>query len=136
MKITFNQAQPKLNEVIEFLKKELGSIRAGRANPHLLDSVRAEVYGQMMPLNQLANINAVDATLLTVKPWDKSALEAILKGINQANLGLNPNIDGDQIRIAIPPLTEERRREYVKLMKAKMEEARIAARVIRKDVLL
>jgi len=136
MRIKFEQSEQKLNGAIEHLKKELASIRAGRANISLVDQIRADVYGQKMPLNQLANINVVDATLITVQPWDKTNIDAIHKAILQENLGITPNVDGELIRLPLPPITEERRVEYVKLMKQKVEEARIAIRQIRKDILV
>lgn len=109
-------------------------MRAGRAQPQLLDSIKVEVYGQSMPVNQIGNITVVDATLMTVKPWDSNAVEPLMAALKDSDLGIQPILDGDTIKLPIPSLTEERRIEYVKLMKTKAEEAHIAVRQIRKDV--
>ncbi len=135
MSINAAQTQQKLAEVFTFLEKELASMRAGRANIAMLDNIRVEAYGQKMPINQLANVSVVDASLITVKPWDKSTVDSVRKAINESDLGINAVADGDLIRLPIPPMTEERRVEYVKLMKAKLEEAKIAIRQVRKEVM-
>ncbi|KXK26655.1 MAG: Ribosome-recycling factor [candidate division WS6 bacterium OLB20] len=134
MSVTLDQAPKKFDEVASFLEKDLASMRAGRAQPQLLDSVRVDVYGQQMPVNQIGNITVVDATLMTVKPWDKNAIEPLMKALKESDMGIQPILDGDTIKLPIPSLTEERRKEYVKLMKAKAEEAHIAVRQVRKDV--
>ena len=110
-------------------------MRAGRANPSLVENIKAETYGQKMPINQIANINIIDATLITIKPWDKSNIDAIRKAISDSDLGLNPVVDGEIVRLPIPSLTEERRKEFVKIMKNKIEETKISIRQIRKEVL-
>ncbi|MCA9383681.1 ribosome recycling factor [Candidatus Dojkabacteria bacterium] len=136
MRIKFEQAGEKFTGAIDHLKKELASIRVGGGGTNLVDGIMVDAYGSKMPINQLANVVAVDATLITVSPWDKSLTEEIIKAITAANIGINPNQDGDMIRLPLPPVTEERRVEYVKLMKTKLEEARIAVRQIRKDILV
>jgi len=135
MKIEFSQADQKFAESLEFLKKELQAFRVGRGSLQLVEGVKAEVYGQFMPVNQLANINMVDATLVTISPWDKNNLQPILKAIQTANIGINPVIDGEIVRLPIPPMTEERRKEYIKVLREKLEETRITIRDIRKDIL-
>lgn len=126
-------AHDDMGNTIKHLTSEFNTIRAGRANPIMLESVRVEVYGSMMPLNQLANVNAPAPDLLVIQPWDKSSLQPIEKAIRNGHLGLNPSNDGIVIRIPIPPLSEERRREMVKLAKHKSEEARVAVRNLRRD---
>ncbi|MDT2276188.1 ribosome recycling factor [Paenibacillus larvae] len=113
--------------------KELVSLRAGRATPALLDRVQVEYYGAMTPLNQLANINVPDPRTLLIQPWDKSSLGAIEKAILKSELGLTPTSDGTMIRLTIPPLTEERRLELVKMTKKYGEDAKVAIRNIRRD---
>jgi ribosome recycling factor len=135
MKIEFSQADQKFADSLEFLKRELQSFRVGRGSLQLIEGVKAEVYGQFMPINQLANINMVDATLVTISPWDKNNLQPILKALQSANTGINPVIDGEIVRLPIPPMTEERRKEYVKALHEKLEETRITIRDIRKDIL-
>ncbi|HTU63833.1 MAG TPA: ribosome recycling factor [Polyangiales bacterium] len=117
----------------ESLKRELTKIRTGRAHPSLLESVRVEVYGSQMPLSQLATVAVPEARMLTVKPWDKTQLKVIEKAIVQSPLGLNPMSDGDILRIPMPPLTEERRKELAKLVKKHGEETKVAIRKARHD---
>jgi len=136
MKITLEQAGKRFTEVEEHLLKDLSSIRAGRANPKLVEDIEAEVYGQRMPIKQLANVTVVDPTLLLVQPWDKTTLTEIKKAIESAEIGINPIGDGDNLRLPIPSLTEERRQEYVKIMKLKVEESKITIRQIRKEILI
>ncbi len=135
MAITFNQSDSKFNELLEFYKNQLSGLRVGRGSLQMVESIRAEVYGQSMPLNQIAGINMVDASLITVTPWDKSSLQAIVKAVQSSNLGINPSVDGDTVRLPIPPLTEERRKEYIKLLNVKTEEARVVVRQIRKELM-
>jgi ribosome recycling factor len=113
----------------------LAKVRTGRAHPSILDRVRVDYYGVPTPISQMANIGVPDANLLSVKPWEKSQAQAIDKAIRDSDLGLNPQLDGDLIRIPIPPLTEERRKEMVKLTKRSGEEAKIAIRKHRRDAL-
>lgn len=122
-----------MQKAVAALQKELVSLRAGRATPALLDRVQVEYYGAMTPLNQLANINVPDPRTLLIQPWDKSSLGAIEKAILKSELGLTPTSDGTMIRLTIPPLTEERRLELVKMTKKYGEDAKVAIRNIRRD---
>jgi ribosome recycling factor len=126
-------AEERMEKAIAALKKELTSLRAGRASPSLLDRVQVEYYGTMTPVNQLATINTPDARTLVIQPWDKSAISAIEKALLKSELGLTPANDGSVIRLTIPPLTEERRAELVKLTKKYGEDAKVAIRNIRRD---
>lgn len=126
-------AKKRMEKALENLHGEFRKIRSGKANPTMLDSVKAEAYGQLMPLNQLASVSALDGTTLMVKPFDPSTLGDIDKSIQKADLGLNPSNDGSVIRIKIPELSTERREELKKNAKAKAEDARIAVRNIRRD---
>jgi ribosome recycling factor len=128
-----DEAEMHMDAAVDHLRHELASIRAGRANPQMLDGVRVEAYGSTMPLNQVANVAAPQADLLTVAPYDKNTIGAIERGITNANLGLNPTNNGQQILIAIPPLTEERRRDLAKNARAKGEEAKISVRNARRQ---
>ena len=121
-----------MQSAIVFLEKQFSNIRAGKASPAMLGSVRVDYYGSQTPLNQVANVNAPDARTLTVTPYEKTMLHPIEKGIMQANLGFNPMNNGDSVIINIPPLTEERRRELSKQAKAEAEDAKIAVRNDRK----
>ena len=125
--------EEKMEKTIQGLGKELATVRAGRANPALLDKVTVDYYGVATPLNQLSNISAPEPRLLVIQPWDKSAIGAIEKGILKSDLGLTPNSDGNIIRIAIPQLTEQRRKDLVKLVKKMAEDSRVAVRNIRRD---
>lgn len=127
------ETESKMESTIENLEKRLTNIRAGRANPALLDGVMVNYYGAPTPLKQLANISIPEARQLSIKPFDKSALGAIEKGIYEANIGLTPNNNGEIIILNIPALTEETRKEYVKQAKAVAEDAKIALRNIRQD---
>jgi ribosome recycling factor len=118
---------------IEATKREFQSIRTSRANPNILEKVHVEYYGTPTPLNQLANISVPDARSLVIQPWDKSVLSVIEKAIQKADLGLNPVNDGTVIRLPIPQLTEERRKELVKVIKKEAEEKRVAIRNLRRD---
>jgi len=122
-----------ISKAHESLKRELTKIRTGRAHPSLLESVRVEVYGSQMPLSQLATVAVPEARMLTVKPWDKTQLKVIEKAIVQSPLGLNPMSDGDILRIPMPPLTEERRKELAKLVKKHGEDTKVAIRKARHD---
>ncbi|MBK7399230.1 MAG: ribosome recycling factor [Myxococcales bacterium] len=119
----------------EALKRELAKLRTGRANAAMLDSVRVDYYGTATPLAQMANISVPEPRLITVKPWDRSQVKAVEKAIRDAELGLNPQPDGEMIRIPIPALNEERRRELVKVSKKYGEEAKVAIRKARHDAL-
>jgi len=128
-------AGDRMSKSVEATNGEFGSVRTGRASPALLDRVHVDYYGTPTPLKQLATINTPEAQLLTVQPYDKSSLKAIEKAISDANLGLTPNNDGVIIRLAIPALTEERRKEFVKMVRHIAEEGRIAIRNVRRDVM-
>lgn len=132
-KSTLNQVKDKMEKAIQAYSRELASVRAGRANPALLDKVTVDYYGAPTPINQLGSINVPEARMLVIQPYDKTVLANIEKAIIKADLGLNPSNDGTIIRIAIPALTEERRRELVKVVKKYSEEAKIAVRNIRRD---
>ena len=118
---------------VEALKHDLSGLRTGRANTALLDPVMVEVYGSMMPLNQVATVSAPEPRMLTVQVWDRANVIPVEKGISHANLGLNPSIDGQTLRLPIPDLTEERRRELAKLAGKYAEGAKIAVRNVRRD---
>lgn len=123
----------RMNGAIESLKSDLGGLRTGRANTSLLDPVVCEVYGSMMPISQVATVNAPEPRMLAVQVWDKSNVSAVEKGITKANLGLNPMTDGQTIRLPMPDLTEERRKELAKLAGSYAESAKIAIRNVRRD---
>ncbi|WP_126426437.1 ribosome recycling factor [Brevibacillus marinus] len=125
--------EERMAKAVATLKKDLAALRAGRANPALLEKVMVDYYGTPTPVNQLANISAPEPRLLQIQPWDKSSLKEIERAIQQSDLGLTPSNDGSIIRIVIPPLTEERRRELVKLASKEGEEAKVAIRNIRRD---
>ncbi len=129
-----DEATQKMEDAKSFLKRELGHIRAGKASPQLLDGIKVEYYGTQTPLNQLANISAPDPRLLTVEPFDKSSIREIERAIMSSGLGLNPNNDGTLIRIPLPVLSEERRKDLVKVSRDKAEEARISIRNIRREI--
>ncbi|MFY9418172.1 MAG: ribosome recycling factor [Bacteroidales bacterium] len=124
-----------LNNTISFLNKELVKIRTGKAHPSLFDGIKIDYYGNPTPLNQMANINIPDAKTIVIQPWDKSVLSFIEKAILNANLGFTPINNGEIIRINIPQLTEERRKEYVKLAKMEGEKAKVSIRNIRREFL-
>lgn len=124
-----------IEKSMDSLRRELSKVRTGRAHPSILDRIRVDYYGVPTPIGQMANIGVPDASLLTVKPWEKGQVQAIDKAIRDSDLGLNPQVDGDLIRIPIPPLTEERRKEMVKLTKRNGEEAKIAIRKHRRDAM-
>ncbi len=128
-------AGERMGKSVDATNHEFASVRTGRASPALLDRVHVDYYGTLTPLKQLATINAAEAQLLTVQPYDKSSLKAIERGITEANLGLTPSNDGNIIRLVIPQLTEERRREFVKMVRHIAEEGRIAIRNVRRDVM-
>jgi len=117
------------------LKRDLGKLRAGRANANLLDGVRVDYYGTMTPLSQMANVNVPEPRLITVKPWDKTQIKAVEKALRESELGLNPQPDGDIIRLPLPPLTEERRKEFVKIARKYGEECKVAIRKCRHEAL-
>ena len=127
-------AQQKMDKTLANLKRELASIRAGRANAQLLDSIFVDYYGTKTALNQMANVSTPEPRLLIIAPWDASTLKAIEKAIQQSELGIHPANDGKVIRLAFPEITGEKRKELVKVAKKKAEEAKVAVRSIRRDV--
>jgi ribosome recycling factor len=128
-------AKERMTKSVDSSRGELTTVRTGRASPHLLDRVTVDYYGNPTPLNQLANIAAVDARLLTVTPYDKGSIGAIEKAIQESDVGLTPSNDGNVIRLQIPEMTEERRREMVKVVHGVAEEGRVAVRNIRRDIM-
>jgi ribosome recycling factor len=128
-------AGERMDRSVEATRHEFGSVRTGRASPALLDRVVVDYYGALTPLNQLSTISAPEARLLTVQPYDKSSIKLIEKAINESDVGLNPSNDGNLVRLVVPELTEERRRELVKVVRHLAEEGRVAIRNIRRDVM-
>lgn len=133
LKDTIHEAEDKMKKSLELLRKDYATLRAGRANPSILDKIQVEYYGTPTPLNQLANISAPEPRLLTIQPWDKSVIGHIEKAILKSDLGINPGNDGNLIRIVIPQLTQERRAELAKVIRKKAEETRVSIRNIRRD---
>jgi len=133
LKDVYLQLKTRMDKAVEDFRKAMAATRTGRANVHMLDSVNVEYYGSQMPLNQIAQVHAPEAQLITVQPFDPTFLGAIEKSIRTADLGLNPMNDGKIIRVPVPPLTEERRRDMVKHLHKVLEEHRTAVRNIRRD---
>lgn len=128
-------AEARMKKAVEVLERDMDTVRTGRANPALVELVQIDYHGVPMPLNQLASISAPEARLLVVQPWDRQAISAIEKGILRSELGLTPTNDGTVLRLAIPILTEDRRRQLVRLVKSKTEDGRVTVRNIRRDAL-
>ena len=126
-------AKDHMTKTVEATRRELASIRSGRASPGLVEHVRVELHGVPTPITHMATVNAPEARLLTIQPWDRSTLGLIEKAILKSDLGLNPSNDGAMIRLPIPPLNEQRRKELVKMVHARVEEGRVAVRNIRRD---
>jgi len=126
-------AKGRMDKTIETLRSELAKIRTGKATTVLLDSIKVDYYGNMVPLNQVGNVSVLDAHTLAITPWEKQMVQIVDKAILEANLGLNPISDGTNLKIPIPPLNEERRRELVKLVRKFGEESRVAVRNVRRD---
>jgi ribosome recycling factor len=135
VKSVLDNAKAGMDKAIAHLEVQLAKVRAGKANPAMLENVQCDYYGSKVPISQVANINTQDARTLVIQPWEKSMLTPIEKAIQAANLGLNPQNDGILIRIMVPPLTEERRKELVKTAKNEGEEAKVGTRNIRKDAM-
>lgn len=133
IKEVYKQSEEKMSKTVSVLKKEFTSLKAGRANPSILDKIVVQYYGTPTPLNQLAGIAAPEPRMLTIQPWDPKALKDIEKEILKSDLGLNPSNDGKIIRLVIPELTEETRKNLVKVVKKQGEEAKIAVRSIRRE---
>lgn len=128
-----SDAESRMGRAVEALERELSTIRTGRANPALVEHLTVDYYGTLTPMNQLASIAAPEASLLVIQPWDRGALPAVERAILRSDLGLNPNNDGSVIRLSLPTLTEERRKELVKVVRRKAEESRVAVRNVRRD---
>jgi ribosome recycling factor len=129
------EAEDGMKKAIEAFKRELAKVRTGRASPAMLDGVRVDYYGTPTPVNQVSTVTVVDARMLSVKPWEKAMVPVIDKAIRASDLGLNPVADNDLVRVPIPPLTAERRRDLVKSIKKTSEEAKIAVRGSRRDAM-
>ncbi len=130
----FKDARDRMDKAIQLVKDEMGKIRTGRANPSILDDLRADYYGTPTPIRQIATISVPEPRVLLIQPWDKGALEPIERCIKKSDLGLPPNSDGKVIRLNIPQLTSERRQEFVKLAHKRCEEGRIAVRRVRQEI--
>jgi ribosome recycling factor len=135
MKEILADSETKMKKTIEILAGEFGRIRTARANPALLDGIKVDYYGTPTPLKQIANIGVPDPRSLVIQPWDKSSLGAIEKAIQKSDLGLNPSVEATLVRVIIPPLTEERRKDLVKLVSRLTEESRVSVRNIRRDAI-
>jgi ribosome recycling factor len=131
--LSLGSARQQMDKAVEALRREFASVRTGKATPALLDMVRVEAYGSQVPLNQVASVNAPEPRMLLVSPWDRNMIGPIEKAIMTADLGLNPSNDGKVVRVPIPALTEERRREYVRLLHRMAEEGRVSVRHARKE---
>ena len=128
-------AEQKMQKSVEALKTDLGKVRTGRAHTGLLDHIKVDYYGTMMPINQVANVTLADAHTITVQPWEKKMVHPVEKAIRDSDLGLNPATSGDLIRVPMPALTEERRKELIKVVDREAENARVAVRNIRRDAI-
>ena len=133
--LIIDDAEDTMKKAIGHLEAELVKIRAGKANPQMLDGIVVDYYGSPSPLNQIANVSVADARTITIQPWEKNMLQPIERAIINSNLGINPQNDGNMIRMFLPPLTEERRREFVKRANGEGENSRIAIRNIRRDAI-
>ncbi|WP_035003107.1 ribosome recycling factor [Lebetimonas sp. JH292] len=133
MEEVFKFAKEHMQKSIDVLKKDLNTLRTGKVSIHVLDGVKVEYYGTPTPLNQVANVNAVDATTIVIQPWDKSIMKDIEKAIQEANVGANPNNDGEVIKMYFPPMTEEERKKQAKKAKEFAEKAKIAIRNVRRE---
>ena len=128
-----NNYSSKMDKSIQSLKKDISTLRTGRANPNMLDMIKVDVYGQLMPIEQLSTINVPEARLISIQVWDKSNTQLIESAIQKSELGINPQIDGQIIRLRIPDLTEERRKDLIKILKNMGEKGRVAIRNIRRE---
>ena len=135
MSVEFNEKNysAKMDKTIQSFKKDLSSIRTGRANASMLDMIKVDVYGQMMPINQLATVSVPEARLITVQVWDQSNVKVVDAAIQKSDLGINPQIDGAVLRLRIPDLTEERRKEFIKVLKTIGEKNKVSIRNIRRE---
>ena len=132
---SLNDAEHRMQSAVSALDRDLETVRTGRARPSLVESLKVDYYGTPTPLNQMSAINSPEPRLITIQPWDKGLLHAIEKAIQKSDLGLTPTNDGNIIRLVVPPLTEDRRKELVKTVHKKVEEARVAVRNVRRDSL-
>lgn len=135
IKETLHAAEQRMKKSLEVIQNELASVRTGKATTALLDGIKVESYGQLVPLKQVGNVSVKDSKTLMVQLWDKSVVANVEKAIRESGMGLNPATEGQSIRVPIPPLTEERRREYVKLVKKFAEDAKVSLRNIRRDAI-
>jgi ribosome recycling factor len=135
VQLTLELAEDSMNKAISHLEAELVKIRAGKANPQMLDGIMVDYYGSATPINQVGNISVLDARTLSIQPWEKNMLQPIERGIIAANIGINPQNDGNTIRLFLPPLTEERRRELVKRCHVEGEHSKVSIRNIRRDAI-
>ena len=133
--MSFDDLKKRMNSVVDNFQKELSGLRTGRASVNLLDGVRVDVYGSIVPLSQAATVSCPESRLLTVQVWDRNLVKAVEKAICDANLGVNPSADGQLVRVPIPQLTEERRKEIVKIAAKYAEAARVATRNVRRDAM-
>lgn len=133
MQKVIKDAEARMRKSIDAFKTEIAKLRTGRAHPSILDHIRVDYYGNEMPINQVANINATDARTLTITPWEKNMVQAIEKAILNSDLGLNPSTAGTVIRVPMPPLNEERRKELIKVVRNEAETARVSIRNARRD---
>lgn len=133
LKDIFDDAKRRMQKALEVTKHELATVRTGRASAGLVEHIQVEYYGSVLPINQLSSISVPEARLITIHPWDKNSIEPIMKAIQRSHLGLTPTTDGNFIRINIPALTEERRKELDKFVREKAEAGRVAIRNIRRD---
>ena len=133
MDARLEQYENKMKKAIEFLEADFAGIRAGRANPHILDKLRVDYYGSPTPIQQVGNVTVPEARIIQIAPWDKSMLKAVEKAIQASDIGINPSNDGTVIRLVFPELTEERRKDLAKDIRKKAEEAKVAVRNIRRD---
>ena len=133
VKDTLKDLEERMNKTVEYMQTDFAAIRAGRANPHVLDRITVDYYGSATPIQQVGNISVPEARMIVIQPWDKSLLKAIEKAIQKSDIGINPNNDGSVIRLVFPELTEERRKDLSKDVKKKGEAAKVAVRNIRRD---
>ena len=132
---TLSKAEDRMQKSVEALERDLAGLRTGRANPGLIEHLQVDYYGNPTPLNQLGTISVMEGRVLSVQVWDKGAMSAIEKAVLKSDLGLVPTVDGQNLRVPIPPLTEERRRDMVKQLRKRLEEGRVAVRNVRRDAM-
>jgi ribosome recycling factor len=130
-----SDCEDRMKKTVEAVQRELSAIRTGHAHVGLVDHVRVDYFGQMMPVNQMATVSAPEARLLTIQPWDKTALSAIEKALQKSDLGVMPSNDGQVIRLNLPPLTEARRKDLIKMVATRLEDGKVAVRNVRRDAL-